>query len=167
MNKKMNVLKVGLALAAAMVVTGCAALSEKQGRESYGSGKIVYFEVNNPNYKYGEDAIKFAESSGTNLCKDISTIYCNTEYRSDLALHNGNIKVSLTKILKLNVLIPKNIEVKKYDIVKAQFQAGENVKSNVATFLSVADPSECKWDGTGVICKSGWDYRKDLPVAMR
>lgn len=149
------------------MMTGCAAINEKQVRESYGSGQIVYFEVNNPNYKYGEDAIKLAESSGTNLCKDISTNYCKPEYRSNIALHNGNIKVSLTKILKLNVLTPKNVEVKKYDIVKAQFQTGENAKSNVASFLSVSDPSDCKWDGTGVICKSGWDYRKDLPVAMR
>ena len=168
----MNVLKIGLALAAAMVVTGCAALSQKEGKESYGSGQIVYFEVNNPSYKYGEDAIKFLEEksnigSKVSICGYLKDDYCNPEYRNNLALHNGNIKVSMTKILKMNVLTTKDVQVKKYDIIKAKFLLGDDIRTNVAIFLSVADPSDCKWDGTGVVCKSGWDYRKDLPIAMR
>ncbi len=160
MKNKMNVLKISLALAAAMVVTGCAALSQKEASEAYGSGQIVYFEVNRPHYQDGD-------KDGLIVCRELGGDYCNPEFRNNLAGHSGNIKVSMTKILKIFVLAPKQVQVKKYDIIKAKFVDDKNAKTPIAHFIEVADPADCQWDGTGVICKSGWDYHKDLPIAMR
>lgn len=162
---------VAVALAG-LVVAGCAAIDKNDAYASYGSGGIVYFEVNNPNYLNGEKAISWLENESAswekaNICQMLGNEFCDKNYRTNLVLHNGNIKTTLSKILKLNVLVPKEIKVSKGDIVKAKFVAGGNAKTNVAHFIGVADKNDCHWDGSGVICKSGWDWHKDLPKGMQ
>lgn len=155
--------KLSMTFVIALIFNGCTAISEREAIESYSSNRIVYFEVNNPNMEFPQRELQANE---INLCGLLMDDYCNSEYQKTLMRHNGNIKVTLTKILKMNVLIPKNIAVKKYDIIKARFISNNHKGLPIGHFIEVADPTDCHWDGSGVICKSGWDYRKDLPPAM-
>ena len=110
-------------------------------------------------------AVRWAVDAGYDACKNQGI--CTPEDRNNVVLHNGNMIVMMTKILKVSVLVPKTVKVSTNDILKVRLSGNGGGISNFGEFVGVADPSDCKWDGSGVVCKSGWNWKNDLPAQAR
>ena len=173
-----KIIKVGVLVGSVIMVVGCvSALNTKESLNIKSSGIVVYASMNGANYKTGEDAIKQIEDwTNSNICADLGGMYCDKNYRANLVLHNGNIKINFSNLIsKLNILTPKDIIIKNDDIVKAKIlPVGLNagyykVHVFVGEFDSVVahkGDKSCYFD-TGVVCpKYNWNYKDNLPKAM-
>ena len=172
MNKKVNVLKVGLALAAAVMVTGCA------------SGGVVSNKMANNKDKlgiiYGVSGI--AADSVLDICKAIN----NKDYRCADA-ESYKVAAVISKVgfadgkVGINALIKKDfpgIEKLNYQgstgdkdapYVKAKVIPGQ--LGEIVEIVSTDGDGKCHWSGMpragGTVCPAyNWDYRKDNQAAI-
>ncbi len=166
MNKKMNVLKIGLALAAAMVVTGCASLDgiAKKNVSSSNSGEI-----------YGVGFLGIA--SEKNEINDVCDAINNSDERCSEKVKYKTVFV-VSKLgfadgpVGLIALAEKSMNTGKGCVSGSKDCTYLKVKSNpgkLATIIEIASnpgDNKCHWSGMprigGVVCTAyNWDYSKE------
>jgi len=173
MNKKMNVLKVGFALAAAIVVTGCASV-----------GGIANNMVNNKDKSgviYGA-AGAVDEPTVEKVCAAIANKdhRCNEANKyllvgviSKAGFADGAVGVyALIEKNSQNANLLKHKYVtgdKNIPYIKAKVTPGQ--LGEVLEVVSVNGEGKCEWSGMprigGVVCPAyNWDYRKDNQAAI-
>lgn len=168
MNKKMNVLKVGLALAAAVMVTGCASIGSVNTKMVNNSNEgIFYGGTGTPDSKQVKeicDAINNKDSRCNNQQNYVVTAaYSKFGFADGAVGMNVLVNKNFKDLDKLNFngrYGDKNMPFVKVKVIPGQL--GE-----ILEVVSTNGDGKCYWSGMpragGVVCPAyNYDYRKDF-----
>ncbi len=174
MNKKMNVLKVGFALAAAVLVTGCATVNS--------ASSVVINNSDKSGIIYGAAASQEGIVSTLDVCKAINNKdsrcanlenYVVVKVFSKFGFADGAVgTIALVEkdfpyLNKLN--FTGRLGDKNEPYVKAKITPGK--LGEVLEVVSIDGDGKCQWSGLprtgGTVCPAyNWDYRKDNQAAI-
>ena len=170
----MNVLKIGLALAAAMVVTGCATVNSASSvvMNNHDKSGIIYgMAGSQEGFVSAHDVCK-AINNKDSRCANLEN-YVVVKVFSKVGFADGAVgTIALVEkdfpyLNKLN--FTGRTGDKNAPYVKAKISPGK--LGEVLEIVSIDGDGKCQWSGMprigGVVCPAyNWDYRKDNQAAI-